>query len=151
MTLHRIILFRPKLNLTFVPKLGLVVKAWWNYFMELKCVFLLQVLLLLTWYVVVQRKIGGCHPHWFYAFIGGICVLSGSIVDKTSWKLGCHLLPAYFLPQEFWIWKMEKIFAKRKKSDSSIVISDASDFFSFLIFAFFIQIQNSLHLKLECF
>ena len=42
---------------------------------------------------------------------------------------------------------MGQTFAKRKKSDSSIVIFDASDFFSFLIFAFFIQIQNSLHLK----
>ena len=44
---------------------------------------------------------------------------------------------------------MGQIFAKRKKSDSFNVISDASDFFSFLIFAFSIQIQNSLHLKLE--
>ena len=42
---------------------------------------------------------------------------------------------------------MAQIFAKRKKSASSIVITDASDFFCFFIFAFSIQIQNSLHFK----
>ena len=44
---------------------------------------------------------------------------------------------------------MGRIFAKRKKSDSSIVIADASDFFIFFIFALFMQIQNSLYLKLD--
>ena len=75
---------------------------------------------------------------------------NGSLIwIKTHWKLESHLLPTYFPLQEFWIWKMGQFFAKRKKSDLSNVISDASDFFNFLIFAFSIQIQNSLHLKLE--
>ena len=37
-------------------------------------------------------------------------------------------------------------FCIKKKSDSSFVISDASDFFSFFIFVFSMQIYNSAQL-----
>ena len=65
-----------------------------------------------------------------------------AMIGEKKWCVSFFTKNIY-QPQNYESGKWGKFLHKEKKSDSSFVIFDVSDFFSFLIFAFSIQIYDS--------